>query len=325
MIAVAVAIFLWLPPSGGSAAAPQTRSSAARPAALADRGTLLKDAAAAIQAGRRDEAKRLLRAAAEKYSSVQALLMLARIQSGEGDAAGALESLKRARALAPNAEEVLSAQAQVALAARMPVPAILTLESLVRICPAVAEYHYLLGVGLMTAGDMIAAVDALKRADALEPNRPLTLTALGLAYNNQKLFAEAKTSLTRALELDPAGTEALAAAAEAEAGLGDLGSAETHASAAMAKAPQNPTANLVMGMVRMAQQRYDDARDALTKAIAADPRSPKPEYQLSLVFARLGDEARSQEHVNLYQQKLRQMEADVKALHQSGFSGSPAR
>jgi hypothetical protein len=63
----------------------------------------------------------------------------------------------------------------------------------------------------------------------------------------------------------------------------------------------------------------------LTKAIVADPRSPKPEYQLSLVFARLGDEARSQEHVKLYQQKLRQMEADVKALHQSGFSGSPAR
>jgi tetratricopeptide (TPR) repeat protein len=323
MMAVAVALYLWLPPSGGSAATAQT--STARPATVADRATLLKDAAAAIQAGRRDEAKRLLRTAAEKYASVEALLMLARIQSGEGDAAGALDSLKRARALAPNAEEVLSAQAQVALAARMPVPAILTLESLVRICPTVAEYHYLLGVGLMTAGDMIAAVDALTRADALEPNRPLTLTALGLAYNNQKLFAEAKTSLTRALELDPASTEALAAAAEAEAGLGDLATAETHASAAMAKAPQNPTANLVMGMVRMAQQRYPDARDALTKAIAADPRSPKPEYQLSLVFARLGDEARSQEHVKLYQQKLRQMEADVKALHQSGFSGSPAR
>jgi tetratricopeptide (TPR) repeat protein len=323
MMAVAVALYLWLPPSGGSAATAQT--STARPVTVADRATLLKDAAAAIQAGRRDEAKRLLRTAAEKYASVEALLMLARIQSGEGDAAGALDSLKRARALAPNAEEVLSAQAQVALAARMPVPAILTLESLVRICPTVAEYHYLLGVGLMTAGDMIAAVDALTRADALEPNRPLTLTALGLAYNNQKLFAEAKTSLTRALELDPASTEALAAAAEAEAGLGDLATAETHASAAMAKAPQNPTANLVMGMVRMAQQRYPDARDALTKAIAADPRSPKPEYQLSLVFARLGDEARSQEHVKLYQQKLRQMEADVKALHQSGFSGSPAR
>jgi tetratricopeptide (TPR) repeat protein len=306
-------------------AAQISSSRAAGATAAPDRATLLKDAASAMEAGRRDEAKRLLRTAADRYSSVQALLMLARIQSGEGDAAGALDSLKRARALAPNSEDVLSAQAQVALASRMPVPAIATLQSLVRLCPTVAQYQYLLGVGLMTAGDTIAAVESLKRADTLEPNRPLTLTALGLAYNNQKRFAEAKTALAHALELDPNGTEALAAVAEAEAGLGELASAETHASAAIIKAPENPTANLVMGMVRMAQQRYPEARDALTRAIAADPRSPKPEYQLSLVFARLGDEARSQEHVALYQQKLRQMEADVKALHQSGSTGSPAR
>lgn len=292
---------------------------------MPDRATLLKDAASAIKEERRADAKRLLRTAAERYNSVQALLMLARLQSGEGDAAGALESLKRARALAPNSEDVLGAQAQVALAARMPVPAILTLESLVRLCPTVAQYHYLLGVGLMTAGDMIAGVESLKRADALEPNRPLTLTALGLAYNNQKLFAEAKAALTRALELDPGGTEALAAIAEAEAGLGDLTAAETHAAAALAKAPKDPTANLVLGMVRMAEQRYPEARDALMAAAAADPRSPKPEYQLSLVFARLGDQASSQEHVKLYQQKLRQMEADIKTLHESGFGGSPAK
>lgn len=319
MIAVALAAMLAI------AQAKTPASTTAPQARVPDRAALLKEAASAADAGRRDEAKRLLRTAADRYESVQALLLLARLQSGDGDAAGALESLKRARALAPNAEDVLSAQAQVALAARMPVPAVSTLESLVRLCPTVAQYQYLLGVGLMSAGDSIAAVESLKRADALEPNRPLTLTALGLAYNNQKLFAEAKTALTRALEVDPSGTEALAAVAEAEAGLGDLAAAETHASAALAKAARNPGANLVIGMVRMAQQRYTEARDALTAAVAADPRSPKPEYQLSLVFARLGDEARSQEHVKLYQQKLRQMEADVKALHESGSSGDSAR
>jgi tetratricopeptide (TPR) repeat protein len=326
VIAAALAIMLAIgqaktPPRPARPSGPST----ARAAAVPDRATLLKDAATAIREERRDEAKRLLRTAAERYNSVQALLMLARLQSGEGDAAGALESLKRARALAPNAEDVLSAQAQVALAARLPVPAILTLESLVRLCPTVGQYHYLLGVGLMTAGDMITGVESLKRADALEPNRPLTLTALGLAYNNQKLFPEAKAALTRALELDPGRTEALAAIAEAEAGLGDLTAAETHAAAALAKAPNDPTANLVFGMVRMAQQRYPEARDALMAAAAADPRSPKPEYQLSLVFARLGDQASSQQHVKLYQEKLRQMEADIKTLHESGFGGSPAR
>src|SRR4029079_6993914 len=86
----------------------------------------------------------------------------------------------RARALAPNAEDVLSASAQVALAVRAPVPAILALEPLTRMCPSVAQYPYLLGVALMQAGDTLAAVDPLQAAERLEPDRALTLVALGL-------------------------------------------------------------------------------------------------------------------------------------------------
>jgi len=287
----------------------------------ATKASLLTRASAAIQAGRRDEAKQLLRTAAERFESVQALLQLARLESADGDAAGALDSLRRARALAPNAEDVLNAFAQVSLAARMPVPAILTLEALARLCPTVAQYHYLLGVGLMTAGDMIPAIEALKLADAREPNKPLTLIALGLAYNNQKRYPDARDALARSLELSPDSIEAVAALAEAEVGGGDHAAAETHAARALAKAPTNATANLVMGMVRIAQQRYPEARDALVAAAEADPRSPKPEYQLSLVYARLGDEGNAQRHVERYQQKLRDMEATVKALHEAGFSG----
>jgi tetratricopeptide (TPR) repeat protein len=290
-----------------------------RPAA--DRTAFLTRASDALAAGRREEAKQLLRTAADRFQSVQALLQLARLQSSEGDGAGALDTLKRARTIAPNAEDVLSAFAQVSLAVRMPVPAILTLESLTRLCPTAAQYHYLLGVGLMTAGDMIAAVESLQKANALEPDRPLTLTALGLAYNNQKRFADAKPPLTRSLELNPDAMETVAALSETEAGLSDLAAAETHATRALAADPRNPTANLVLGLVRMSQQRYADARDALMAAATADPASPKPEYQLSLVFARLGDEASAQRHVELYQQKLRAMEASVKALHETGFAG----
>jgi tetratricopeptide (TPR) repeat protein len=283
----------------------------------ADRDALIKNASAAIAAGRRAEAKELLRTAGDRFQSVQAMLLLARLQSGEGDATSALDTLRKALVLAPNSEDVLAAFAQVSLAARMPTPAIKTLQSMVRLYPAVAQYHYLLGVGLMTAGDMPTAATWLTKADALDADRPLTLTALGLAYNNQKLFADAKARLTRSLELDPENVETLAALAEAEAGLGDNAAAEAHAARALAKVPSHATANLVIGMVRMTQQRYAEARDALTAAAAADPRSPKPEYQLSLVFARLGDEAAAQRHVELYQEKLRAMEQAVKALHQA--------
>src|SRR5918996_204993 len=87
-------------------------------------------------------------ASTERPESVRALMQQARQQSARGDAPGALESLGRAREIAPNSEEVLAAFAQVSLATRTPVPAIVALDALTRICPTVAQYHYLLGVAL---------------------------------------------------------------------------------------------------------------------------------------------------------------------------------
>lgn len=291
-------------------------------AKASNKAALLAQAASAIAAGHRDEAKQLLRTAGDQFESVEALLQLARLQSADGERPAAIDTLRKARTLAPNAEEVLSAFAQVSLAARMPVPAILALESLTRLCPTVGQYHHIMGVALMTAGDTIAAIDSLKRADEQEPDRPLTLLALGLAYNNQKRFAEARERLARSLELQPDTVETLAALAEAEAGTGDLKSAETHATQVLERSAGNSTANLIIGMVRMTQQRYPEARDALVAAANADPSSPKPEYQLSLVYSRMGDEANAQRSVERYQQKLRAMEATVKALREAGFAGA---
>jgi tetratricopeptide (TPR) repeat protein len=299
MIAALLAIVLSMPP----------RQSDGR-----DRATLLADAATALDAGRRSDAKQLLKAAADRFGSVTALLQLARLQSGDGDANGALDSLQKARGLAPNSEEVLSAIAQLALAARLPVPAAGALDALTRMCPQTAQYHYLFGVALLAAGDTVRATEALQTADRLEPDRPLTLAAIGLALNSRKQFAEAKTALTRSLELDPDKPETIAALAEAEASLGDLSTAEQHARRALDAAPADATAHLVIGMVRLQQARYEESRDALIKAAAADPQSPKADYQLSLVYARLGDTANAERSLESYRRKLADLNERVKAM-----------
>jgi tetratricopeptide (TPR) repeat protein len=290
-------------------------------AQIAERDRALQLAQSELTAGRRAEAKRLLATAADRFESVQVLLQLARLQSGDGDAAGALASLRNARGLAPNSEEVLSAFAQVSVAAGAPVPAILALEALTRICPTVAQHHYLLGVALMRAGDMPAAVDALRAAERLEPGRALTLLALGIALNSQKLYAEAKTFLLRSVELEPENLDAVAAVAEAEEGLGELDAADTHARRVLARIAAHATANLVAGLVLMERSRYAEARDALERAVAADPASPKAHYQLSLAYARLGDSASSQRHLERYRQTLREMEKRVSELR--GATGPP--
>ncbi len=286
-----------------------------------ERGVLLQQAADAEHAGRTADAARLLRLAAEKHQSVQAYLELAKLQSRAKQPADALATLSKARELAPNAEDVLSAYAQLALTLKQPMPAVLTLQPLTRMCPTVAQYHYMLGVGLMAIGDMPAAAEALAEADRLEPDRALTLLALGLALNNRKQYGEAKAALARSVELQPESVEAVAALAEAEAGLGDVDAASAHAQRALDRAPGGATANLVMGLVLLEKRSYAEARAALLKAVAGDPDSPKAAYQLSLVYARLGDEANSQRYLKMYQENLKAVEARIQTLRAGGTLG----
>ena len=283
-----------------------------------DRAALLQQAAAAQKEGRIDEAMRLLRLAGDKHQSVQAFLELARLQARSKQPAEALVTLSKARDLAPNSEEVLSAYAQLALAIKQPMPAVLTLRALTRMCASVAQYHYLLGVGLMAIGDIPGAAEALSEADRREPERALTLLALGLALNNRKQYSEAKAVLVRSIDLQPESVEAVAALSEAEAGLGDFDAAARDAKRALDRAPAGVTAHLVMGLVLMDRRDYAGARDALLKAMAGDPDSTKIPYQLSLVYARLGDDANSKKYLEMYRENLKAVEERIEMLRAGG-------
>jgi Flp pilus assembly protein TadD len=123
--------------------------------------------------------------------SVHALLDIGDRRAQRGDLQGAAEPLRRALALAPNSERALAAYARTAIAARAPGSALLALEPLARMHPTVVDYSYLLGVAWMQIGDMSSALPALERARVLDPNRELTLAALGIGLTQLKRFAEA--------------------------------------------------------------------------------------------------------------------------------------
>jgi len=291
------------------------------PPSPAERDRALEAAAKEEAAGRTAEAARQLRAIADRFHSVKALLQLARLQKNQNDVAGALEALRQARAIAPNSEGVLSAYAEASLAAHSTLPAISALDSLTRICPTVAQYHYQKGVALMQEGDMAAAVESLKEAGRLEPSNALTLIALGTALDSRELYADAKTHLLRALSLAPDNMEAVAALAGAEEGLGERDAAETHAKRALAQPNPPALAQLVMGMVRMKQGRCDEARDALLAAVAADPASAQAHYQLSLAYACLKDTATSRQHLDAYQKEVKDTEDRIRRVRSvTGFS-----
>jgi tetratricopeptide (TPR) repeat protein len=180
--------------------------------------------------------------------------------------------------------------------------------------PNVMQYHYLLGVALLRVGDRLNAVGALEAAEQLEPDRVLTLLALGIAHNSLQQYAEAKRVLTRAVELDSTNADSLAALGEAEQGLGELETAWKHVQQVLARAPQHATANLVAGLVAMDRSQYADARAALERAVQTDPLLFKAHYQLSLACGRLGDEAAASRYLEQYRQKLREVQKMIDEL-----------
>jgi tetratricopeptide (TPR) repeat protein len=260
----------------------------------ADRATLLRRAATATSAGRPAEAVAALREAANRFQSVQALLQLADIQSQGGDTRGAIESLRRAQALAPNAEAVLSTLARLSLADHASIPAVRALEPLARMLPEVAEYHRRLGEALVATGAYAAAESSLRRAESLEPNSVSTLTALGVALNRLDRCAEARPFLARCLELDPESVDAAAALAEAEARLGELDAAEARAQRALHRSTDHATASLALGIVYLKRERQEAARQALERAAAGAPESIEAHELLATVYEAMGDEARAE-------------------------------
>jgi Flp pilus assembly protein TadD len=169
-------------------------------------------------------------------------------------------------------------------------------------------------VALIQAEDMVAAVEPLQNAERLEPRRVLTLVALGLALNGAKRHADAKGHLLRALELEPDSVEAIAALSESEEGLGEDREAEAHALRALERVPDHITANLVLGMLRLKQERYAEARVPLERAVSGPDTSAKAHYQLSLAYARLGDEEGARRQLEIYRQKQLETEDRLRRL-----------
>ena len=76
----------------------------------------------------------------------------------------------------------------------------------------------------------------------------------------------------------------------------------------------------------MKQERYDEACAALEKALASDPTSPKAPYQLSLAWARRGDEAQAGRYLELYRRRVREIDGRLEQVRaETGIGGGMKR
>ena len=233
--------------------------------------------------------------------SLDATMALAEASALQGKHAESLQSLQKARELAPDALPVLrhviiegeaAGQASVAVAAA---------RELVQKSPEDLDDAFLASAAMLQGGDSIGARVALRNYTQHRPDDAKGWLGLGMASLVQKGYDEARTALERSAQLAPNQPET-------EFQLGVLAREESkqaesieHFEHTLALNPSHPGALAQLGALYLQAGQLDKAQDVLQKSVAADPRNPDTEYKLAMVLSKLGKTEEARQHMQRFQ------------------------
>lgn len=155
--------------------------------------------------------------------------------------------------------------------------------------PDGTQIHYLKGVILGNQERYGEAAAALQRTVELNPRHVLARFKLALAYLRLGATDRAETVLLAVVAEEPENMRAYQNLATLAYSRGDLARAESFARRAIEIAPDYFDAWNTLGAVYVLMERPSEAVDALTRAVALDPRSGQAQFNLSLALLSEGD------------------------------------
>jgi tetratricopeptide (TPR) repeat protein len=209
-----------------------------------------------------------------------------------GDHAGAADALRQAIAVAPNSPDALlllgvamihlndlQASADYLTAALVLAPD--------RFDAATALTH--LAHAYHAAGDIEAAVEAARRAVALDPTLPDAQIQLGCALLGQQNYTETVEVLRRAIQMAPGSPEARIAFATVLTCLKDYGAAAHAWETATQLKPDDPDVLIELANSLEALDRFDEALATYRRVDALAPDHSIAQFRIASAFARNGD------------------------------------
>jgi tetratricopeptide (TPR) repeat protein len=226
-----------------------------------------------------------LRAKPEDVSTLRALANVAR---ATGKVEKSLAHLLQARRLAPDAPAVLYDFGVTALKMDLLLDALPAFEKLHRAYPRQPAYLYALAATRWRKGETVETARLMKDYVNLQPRDPAGFYLLGAALLRQDLFTEAQAALQRSLDLkaDP-DTEYLLGTSLEKAG-NRAAAIEIYRRVVRSRA-DHAAAHAALGAAYREDGNYPEARTALERAIELDSNDLRANYQLGLVYARLGE------------------------------------
>jgi len=248
----------------------------------------------AIQAGRLDAAIADARQAVAQFpqsSELHQLLGASLFKKGLN--AEAREVFRRAIELDANIPQNYFNLALVELSENRYPEATQSLEAFLKLDPANALAHVLLGRAYHNQNRTVPAIEQFKQALEFAPQEPLTHYHLAYAYQSQGNLAAALAEYEQEIKLNPGFFESYHLAGNIQLGRGNLAVAESLFRKGIALRPQAVQAHYGLARVLREQGNFTGAEAALKRVIELKPAHVEAHYALARMYQQLGrkDEA----------------------------------
>jgi tetratricopeptide (TPR) repeat protein len=158
---------------------------------------------------------------------------------------------------------------------------------------------------LATKGDCSSALPLLEQAKAVDPaGDDAAALMAGRCLISMKNFAAAKPALERAVAHDPHSGDARLALGVAKYHLGEKAAARADIEQAQKMLPNNPEAELYLGMILLEEERPAEAISRLdrSRSLNGDTVEPASDYYAALAHAEAGDRKRAEDALRRVQQ-----------------------
>lgn len=184
----------------------------------------------------------------------------ARRQLERGDAAGAIETLRRALTEEPDDPELHALLAAALLGARRRHAARLEAQQAVALAPTSPQAHRVLGYVRLAFHDLGGAAAAFQEAVLLAPEDPQAHLGLGRLHEAAGRRGEARAAYEHVLALDPGELDAVVALGDLDLEVRRLPEARARALAALQESAEHEGALALMGRVLLAEGHAEEAR-----------------------------------------------------------------
>lgn len=252
--------------------------------------TVEAQAERALQAGKPQEAERLLRQALLMTPAEPSLFqLLARAALRLGRGMEAVELARHALALDPLSAMASFGLGVVLLARQQLDPAAAAFEAALLRDPGLVEAHVNLGNVRKLQGRIEQAVSHYRAAALLRPGMAEIFMNLGAALRDSRDFVGAETAARQALSLDPTLLGAILnlGNALAERGLFDPAIAEYHRY--LEHCPENVECWLSLAASQLALGRRAEALAGYDRVVALEPEQGLHRFERALAHLTLGD------------------------------------